>query len=217
MTRGSGWVCAVLFAAGSAWTAEAPGAAVAQSNAPVEAVVVVAPTLREKLSTIILPEIALREAALTNVIEYLVEASRANDASLPADRRGINIVLNVSPADKGRAITIAARRISVGEALKVVCQLAGVHPEAGDAVVMILPGAAGPTMIVKAFLVNQAFLPGIREVGPKAYFAKMGVKFPEGSSITYNAGLGKIVMVNTAENMKTLETLVAGMGGRPAP
>jgi hypothetical protein len=224
MTWNSGVVLFVVSTVWTvaAWSADAQAGGAGGTNAatvakPAATQVIVPLTLKQKLDAIILPEIALRDAALTNVIDFLVEASRKYDRSLPEDRRGVNIVLNVAPADKGRTVTMSARSMSVGSALTMVCRLAGVHCEVGDAAVMVLPGGEGPTMIVKAYLVNQAFLSGIREAGAQAYFTKMGVRFPKGSSVTYNAGLGKIVLVNTAENIRTMDTLVAGMGGRVAP
>lgn len=40
------------------------------------------------------------------------------------------------------------------------------------------------------------------------YFKKMGVKFPQGSSITYNSAIGKVIVANTAENLAVFEKIL---------
>lgn len=42
----------------------------------------------------------------------------------------------------------------------------------------------------------------------KESFEKMGVRFPKGSSITYNSGIGKVIVGNTAENLLIFEKLL---------
>ena len=42
----------------------------------------------------------------------------------------------------------------------------------------------------------------------KAYFENMGVKFPKGSSITYNSAIGKVIVANTADNLASFERLL---------
>jgi len=49
----------------------------------------------------------------------------------------------------------------------------------------------------------------------KESFEKMGVKFPKGSSITYNSAIGKVIVGNTAENLAIFEKLLAELNVVP--
>lgn len=49
----------------------------------------------------------------------------------------------------------------------------------------------------------------------KATFENMGVKFPKGSSITYNSAIGKVIVGNTAENLAVFEKLLAELNVVP--
>lgn len=59
---------------------------------------------------------------------------------------------------------------------------------------------------------------GVGEAVPsdlKAYFENMGVKFPKGSSITYNSAIGKVIVANTSDNLATFERILAELNVVP--
>lgn len=49
----------------------------------------------------------------------------------------------------------------------------------------------------------------------KVSFEQMGVKFPKGSSINYNAGIGKVIVGNTSDNLAIFEKLLAELNVVP--
>ncbi len=49
----------------------------------------------------------------------------------------------------------------------------------------------------------------------KTYFTQMGVRFPAGSSITYNSAIGKVIVGNTAENLAVFERILAELNVVP--
>ena len=49
----------------------------------------------------------------------------------------------------------------------------------------------------------------------KTIFDQMGVKFPKGSSITYNQAVGKVIVANTSENLAIFEKLLAELNVVP--
>lgn len=190
-----------------------PAAAPAQ---PAAGAAAVAPPLSTaRLQNIMIPEFDFRDAPLTNVIEYLVQASRDADAALPADQRGVNIVIGpVSPAQQAQTLTFQARHMSLQDALKVTTRICGLRFQIEGNIVMILPRdePGNPTMVTKMFFVNQASVTGIRKAGPKAYFEKMGISFPPGSSISYDPGVGRLIVSDTPENVENLHRILLGFG-----
>ena len=49
----------------------------------------------------------------------------------------------------------------------------------------------------------------------KVFFEQMGVKWPEGSSITHIKALGKLYVRNTRENLAEFEKVLDELGGQP--
>ena len=47
------------------------------------------------------------------------------------------------------------------------------------------------------------------------YFEKMGIKFPKGSSVTYNPAIGKVIMVNTEDQLIRFEKLLSELNVVP--
>ena len=170
----------------------------------------------DKLKRIKIPEIEFQDATLAGAVEFLVRAGKDGDTSSPQDQRGINIALSV-PADvQARTIQLQARNITLFDALRMITKLAGVRYEIVQGVVMVVPAREGGAdeMNARSYTINQAMLPGIRATTAKAYFEKMGVVFPEGATATYNPGAGKIMVINTDDNLKTMDQIVAGLGGQ---
>jgi general secretion pathway protein D len=135
-------------------------------------------------------------------------------------------------------ITFTARYITLLSALKIITSVAGLKWRVDGNIVMIVPADYDPSEIeVRMYSVEPTFVERIREAGsampatpqnrggrvletlgnePSAtalpelrdYFEKMGVRFPKGSSITYNSAIGKVIVGNTAENLATFERIL---------
>lgn len=81
-------------------------------------------SVRQKLESIIIPQIEMRQANLTDVLDYLRKASAEFDKSDdPEGMKGINLILNIRDTDTVPLVTFTAREISIEEALKVVTQI----------------------------------------------------------------------------------------------
>ena len=114
----------------------------------------------EKLRSIMVPEIDFRQANIHDVVEFLREASKEFDPS-DAERRGVNLNLNLGMADEGGqaadtadpfadaltghtaadlpAVTFSARYITLEEALKIVTEVAQLKYRIEDDAVTIVP------------------------------------------------------------------------------
>ncbi|MGQ9661677.1 MAG: hypothetical protein ACUVWX_04960 [Kiritimatiellia bacterium] len=117
----------------------------------------------QKLREIVVPEIECRQADVRVVLQLLAELGREFDS----EKRGVNIVSSLGSAipreagttapptellervDTVPLITFSARQISLEEALKIVCQLAGLKYRIEGNVVLVVPQNApdGPIVI----------------------------------------------------------------------
>ena len=135
-------------------------------------------------------------------------------------------------------ITFTARYISLAQALKIITQVAGLRHIIEGSVVMIVPKDYEPGEIeTRMYPVEPTFIERIREVGEaqreatrtvggrevrsmevteigtglpdlKTYFEGMGVRWPRGSSITYNSAISKVIVANTSENLAKFEKIL---------
>jgi len=141
-------------------------------------------------------------------------------------------------------VTFSARYITLYNALKIITSVSGLKWRVDGDVVMIIPFDWDPATIeIRMYPVEPTFIErvkmtslsmpsattrGGREVTEidktgtsdavgdlKASFEQMGVKFPKGSSINYNQGLGKVIVGNTADNLATFEKLLAELNVVP--
>jgi general secretion pathway protein D len=138
---------------------------------------------------------------------------------------------------KSYEITFTARYITLLSALKIITSVSGLKWRVDGNIVMIVQADFDPSEIeVRMYSVEPTFVERIREAGSampstetfggrevknltsdaigntvpelKDYFEKMGVKFPKGSSITYNSAIGKVIVGNTAENLAIFERIL---------
>lgn len=113
--------------------------------------------LQVRMSGTRIPEIAFREASITDVVEFLRNASQQYDPDAePGQGRGINFVLNLRrSAEPGAGevvvppITFKANDVSLLEALTVVTQVAGLKFRIEGNVVFIVPHDAPNGPIVQ--------------------------------------------------------------------
>jgi len=134
-------------------------------------------------------------------------------------------------------ITFTARYISLLEALKIVTQVANLKYRIEGSVVMIVPfNAPEGDIVVRMYDVLPAVEEKISLVGSeldsgdrggagdfialesagvqaggadwKAFFADMGVEWPDRSSIKYVRTIGKIVVANTEKNLAVFEKVL---------
>jgi len=135
-------------------------------------------------------------------------------------------------------ITFTARYISLLSALKIITSVAGLKWRVDGNIVMIVPQDFDPAEIeVRMYPVEPTIFDKIKQANESApaaaaqiggrevttiqpgaeigglpdleeFFKKMGVKFPKGSSISYNSTMGKVILANTSENLATFEKIL---------
>ncbi len=136
-------------------------------------------------------------------------------------------------------VTFSALDITLKEALDIVIDVAGLKYRIRGSVIIILPKNAAEgeiehrmydvlsTAITRLqdlagavtassrqssgdFLALESSGVGIgEEVDLKAFFTEMGVEWPDGSSIKFVRGLGKLVVANTLENLTVFEKVLS--------
>lgn len=133
------------------------------------------------------------------------------------------------------SITMNLRKVSLLDAIKYITELASLRYRIEEFAVIIVPmNAVLDTMVTRFYPVqptiqeitidkgkNQAddftqpeeglnsSETKIRRVNDmQAFFEKMGVKFPPGSSISYNPAISQLIVANTPENLDKLESIL---------
>jgi phosphate transport system substrate-binding protein len=107
--------------------------------------------MRETLDTVVIPEFDFRAANIYDVITFFEDCSRENDTrNVPKEEKGVNIVLTIPRCSPGRGIpliTFSARNISVGEALRITTEVAGLKYDLQDNWIHVHPPVArGPAL-----------------------------------------------------------------------
>jgi len=72
--------------------------------------------------------------------------------------------------------------------------------------------SADTEKITRSYSIPLTISSDVRKKGAKKFLEEFGVKFPEGSSATYLANTGKILVVNSSDNIKLIEKILHGMG-----
>jgi len=141
-----------------------------------------------------------------------------------------------------RPITITARWLSLMDALDLVMQLADLKYTVRGNIVTVVPANAPEGDLYHRM---YSVLPAIATIVPaqsapaadqwgsaggatrlagsslenqtdwKAFFRELGVSWPIGSSIQYMPNIGRLVVMNTADNLSTLETVLAVLNVTP--
>lgn len=192
--------------------------------------------VREALDRIIIPEVEFRDADIRDVITFLQEASVEHDAkkrgvnmilSLTSATNAVPdsttaLSTNAPQREECQRITFKARDISLLETLKIVTNIAGMKYVIEDNAVLVLPQSSptGP-LVRRMFDILPSFWEKIREMNEanaahenrdindtlRMFFRDFGVQWPAGSSIKFALTVGKIIVVNTKENIEVLEAL----------
>jgi hypothetical protein len=194
----------------------------------------------EAMDRIMIPAVDFQNAGIHDVITFLQEASVDYDPQ----KRGVNIILNLGdtavpaaaetnapaaarPGPKVPPVTLKAKEISLLEALKIITNVAGLKYRLEGNVVLVVPWNAPSGPLVRRM---YNVLPNFSEMTPskvsdsersieedwKKFFGELGVPWPEGSSLKYIPSIGKIVIVNTEENMEIFENTLSTLNIMPS-
>ncbi len=122
---------------------------------------------------------------------------------------------------------LSARFINLYDALKLVCDVSGMTFSIRDGVVWIMPPiqpCEELTTRVYPVLTSMCERMSNADCGRvgdnnrqdlKAFFAQMGVNWPEGFSVSYLASIGLLRVTNTPENLDVFEQVLDDLGVRP--
>lgn len=166
-----------------------------------------------KLNRIILPEVDFGDARLTDVVDFIIQAGRDFDPSPDENRRGVNIVVALTELEKARTISFRAKNVSLLNMLKIVSQMAGVRCRSTGAV-MVIGGSSsyGSALTARSYTMPGMFLTEMRAKGPKPLLESLGVVFADGGSARYVSQLGRITVVNSADNMDRTHQILTKLG-----
>jgi len=172
--------------------------------------------LERKLTSIVIPEIDFRRAKVSDIVNFLTEASREFDPD-GADATGVNIVLTALQPDALPLVTFTLRDISLLHTLRIVAEVTGLQLNLGDRVARLgTPGQAILSLEEIAFpIVPAARKHLLAEAGANAdwrpLLMKMGVQFPRGALAEYTAASGELRLRNTLENLAATHAVLRGL------
>ena len=63
--------------------------------------------------------------------------------------------------------------------------------------------------------IDKGGIEGAPPTDLKAYFENMGVKFPKGSTVNYSQAIGKVIVLNTSDNLAAFEKILAELNVVP--
>ncbi|HOE61174.1 MAG TPA: hypothetical protein PK576_05960, partial [Kiritimatiellia bacterium] len=187
------------------------------------------------------PEIPVEQRGVNLVLKLAPGATAAQAAPAVAE----DPFAPAAPAGAASGVpaipALSARFINLFDALKLVCDVTGMKFRIRGNIVMIVPvndpddelvtrsynvlatlqervGAAQSELTQSrgggdATFMQQADMGGKQDW--KTFFQQMGVKWPEGSSISYMATIGKLRVTNTAEELAVFEQVLEDLNVTP--
>ncbi|CAN5333236.1 hypothetical protein BH23VER1_BH23VER1_27970 [soil metagenome] len=190
--------------------------------------------IQEKLRTIVIPRIDFQDATVDEALQFLeIKAGELDVAADSSVGRGVRMRSHGDVG--GRRITLSLIDVPLGEALKYVTDLAALRFRIADGEVVVVPATdSGMEFYTRTFDVPPDFLTRFSEgeaaeadpfAAPEGGSGIMrrrtasevlsvaGVAFPEGASAFYDAGSGKLVVRNTANNVDLIAQALGAASG----
>ena len=192
-------------------------------------------TVREKMSSIILPQVQLIDATLEEVAEFLAVQSRNYDTTeTDPSRKGVNIVLGGDAALAAKRITLSLSNVPLQFALESAANMAGTRLRTEDFLV-IIGSAGGQDLSTQKFRVPPGFFSSsplsaggsedpfgssaaggeaastglsFARVRPEDYLKQNGITFPDGSAAFFSPVTGELTVRNTPSNLEIISQLV---------
>jgi hypothetical protein len=100
---------------------------------------------REKLSQIIIPQLTLRDATLTEAFQLLERLGR----ELDPEKKGIAFTIDAAAAAKASSVTISLQNISLLAAMNYLNELTGTGGIIADGCVIVIPIQQGARIVQK--------------------------------------------------------------------
>jgi beta-lactamase regulating signal transducer with metallopeptidase domain len=166
---------------------------------------------RNKLNNIIIPKIDFRDAALTEVVDFLRQKSAELDTNEPDPaQRGVNIVTQLDNIESYK-ITVSLQNQSLSNVLQAICKSSNLKLRIEPFSVVIVPAVADDhELYTKEYKVPAAFLGP--QAGPQQsamdFLIAKGVQFPPGASAAYFPTSSRLIVHNTDLNMELVDAIV---------
>ena len=98
-------------------------------------------SLRQKISSLVVPEVSVREASVSEVINFLKEQAQ----TLSPDKGSINVVWEAPEETKTAKVTLRLREVPLADALRYVTESVGLRYRVdAHAIVIYIPPPAAP-------------------------------------------------------------------------
>ena len=190
------------------------------------------------MKQIIIPKITFEQTRFLDVVDFLVKAALTNDPQ----KKGVTVEFSKSVgmnyACTNTLVTLSAYHISFYNALKIITSITGfkmiVKNNKPEIRFFDEPESE---LLNKSYPVDYSFIERIRsyvesgptndypyvESGPTNDYPRdlqddlklMGVQWPRGSSVNYNAGIGQFIVKNTEANLHRIENILRGLNAMP--
>jgi general secretion pathway protein D len=187
----------------------------------------------DKLDSIKIPRLDFTDATIREALDFIKKRSRElDDSETDPDKKGINIVLKLSPDDVAynSPITLSLDDVPLRDALQYVSQAASlkikidpfavvVVPEEENTDVLItkeykappgfiqsVPGASSGAVLEGVAAGSQSVI--VARSPAKEYLEANGVAFPPGASANYMPSSSRLIVKNTQTNLELVDALV---------
>jgi len=202
-------------------------------------------SVREKLRSIIFPEVQLAETPLREVVLYLAARSRELDVASPVGKRGVNVLLGTEDAAVAvTPVSLQLRNAPLSTVLDYVAQMARLKVRVDEFAVKLVPLTApdSDAFITKSYRVPPNFINAggagsgdaggaadpFADVGGAApstlqkkltaeEFLKMnGVAFAPGASAQFVPSTSTLLVRNTVDQLDLVEAMIESSFGSVA-
>ena len=127
-----------------------------------------AAAIDQKLKNIVIPQLELKDATLTDAVEFLIQKSQELDtAELDPQKKGVNIVIDRTGGTDAtdpsqRTLTVKLTNVPLGIALKYVAQQVGMKFRLDNFAVTIIPesASADAALLTRNYPVPPDFIQG---------------------------------------------------------
>jgi general secretion pathway protein D len=112
-------------------------------------------SIDQKLSSIFLPGVDFTGASIEDATGFLSSESKRLDP----EHKGVNFIIQPEASTSAKPITLTLTNVPLGEALRYICQLAGVKDKIEDYAISIVPfNANTDDLISRTFNVQPSFV-----------------------------------------------------------
>lgn len=158
-------------------------------------------TSKATADKIVFPKVALQEAGLEEVAEFIRLMSPQHD---PA-KQGVSIILRPEAESSKAKITLSLTNIKLTDMLSYVEALSGikVHYETSTIVFVDTP------LTTKTFSLDPSAAAKIGDA--KSWLVKQGVNFPSGAVVTMSQRKDALTIKASSDDLSKIATLIAGI------